>query len=113
MKKEYKYQMKPAFESRMKQLLPKKEDFEKFSEIIHQEPQNFIRCNTIKISPDKLLTKLNKKWKAEQPFPDFPEIILINQNLLPGELGNAIEHLLGYYYIQEVSSMLPVLALDP
>jgi NOL1/NOP2/sun family putative RNA methylase len=34
-------------------------------------------------------------------------------NLEPGELGNSLEHLLGYYYIQELSSMLPVLVLKP
>ncbi|MFQ5532124.1 MAG: NOL1/NOP2/sun family putative RNA methylase, partial [Candidatus Nanoarchaeia archaeon] len=31
----------------------------------------------------------------------------------PGELGRALEHLLGYYYIQELASMLPVIALNP
>lgn len=39
-----------------------------------------------------------------------------NNNLIdlgPGELGRALEHLLGYYYIQELSSMLPVIALNP
>ena len=34
-------------------------------------------------------------------------------DLEPGELGRAIEHLLGYYYIQEIASMLPVLVLNP
>jgi len=33
--------------------------------------------------------------------------------LEPGELGRSLEHLLGYYYIQELSSMLPVIALAP
>ncbi|MBS3086951.1 RsmB/NOP family class I SAM-dependent RNA methyltransferase [Candidatus Pacearchaeota archaeon] len=33
--------------------------------------------------------------------------------LEPGELGRALEHLLGYYYVQEIASMLPVLALNP
>jgi len=33
--------------------------------------------------------------------------------LEPGELGRALEHLLGYYYIQELSSMLPVIAMNP
>jgi tRNA (cytosine49-C5)-methyltransferase len=113
MKKEYKYQMKPAFEERMRTLLPKKEDFDQFEKIVHTEPDNFIRCNTIKISPSELLKKLSKKWNVQQPFSSFPEIMLVKQDLLPGELGNAIEHLLGYYYIQEISSMLSVLALDP
>ena len=28
-------------------------------------------------------------------------------------MGNSLEHLLGYYYIQELASMLPILALSP
>src|SRR3989344_8013717 len=100
----YKYQMKPLFEERMKNLLPEKNDFEKFSEIIHHQPLNFIRCNTIKISPEELFPRLQKKWEVEQPFSSHPEIILIKSSLLPGELGNSIEHLLGYYYVQEISS---------
>ncbi len=106
--------MKPAFEQRMRTLLPKEEDFNSFSEIIRKGPRNFIRCNTLKISPDKLMKRLKSKpWNAVQPYKDHPEIILIEQNLGPGELGNAIEHLLGYYYIQEVCSMTSVIALDP
>lgn len=34
-------------------------------------------------------------------------------DLEPGELGRALEHLLGYYYIQEIASMLPILVLNP
>jgi len=33
--------------------------------------------------------------------------------LEPGEMGRSLEHQLGYYYIQEIASMLPVLVLDP
>ena len=33
--------------------------------------------------------------------------------LEPGELGRSLEHLLGYYYVQELASMLPVIALNP
>ena len=111
---EYKYQMKPLFEERMKQLLPDKEDFEKFSRIVHTGPRNFIRCNTLKISPEKLIEKLKRKnWNVVHLFPNFPEIILIESELQPGELGNSLEHILGYYYIQEVCSMMSVLALEP
>ncbi len=106
-------EMKPAFEKRMLSLMKNDEDFKKFSEIIHISPRNFIRCNTIKISPENLIKKLNKKWIVEQPYENYPEIILINQKLGPGELGNAIEHLLGYYYIQEISSMMSAIALNP
>ncbi len=107
------YQMKPLFEERMKKLLGREEDFESFRKIVHTGPRNFIRCNTLKISPKKLLGKLRKRWDVEQLFKDFPEIMLVLTDLGPGELGNAIEHLLGYFYVQEVSSMMSVLALDP
>ncbi|MBS3088261.1 RsmB/NOP family class I SAM-dependent RNA methyltransferase [Candidatus Pacearchaeota archaeon] len=107
------YEMKPLFKQRMETLLPDKEDFEKYNKIIHIGPESFIRCNTIKIPIEKLLSKLKKKWNVVQPFSNYPEIMLVNQNLEPGELGNSLEHTLGYYYIQEISSMLPPLALDP
>ncbi len=35
------------------------------------------------------------------------------KELEPGELGRALEHLLGYYYVQELASMLPILELKP
>jgi len=111
--KKYKYEMNPLFEERMRALLPDARDFGKFEEIVHTEPRNFIRCNTIKTSPEKLVARLQKKWEVSQPFPKFPEIIVVESELGPGELGNSIEHLLGYYYVQEISSMLPPLALSP
>ena len=105
--------MKPLFRKRMQSLLPNNSDFQEFEKIIHKSPQKFIRCNTLKNTPPELLTRLQKKWKIEQPFPSNPEILLVKSQLQPGELGNAIEHILGYYYIQEVSSMLPPIALNP
>ncbi len=106
-------EMKPVFEERMRELFPDNGDFVKYSEIIHQKPLNYIRCNTLKISCEDLFNRLKKKWNVVQPFSDYPEIILIDQELGPGELGNAIEHLLGYYYVQEVCSMMSVIALGP
>ena len=105
--------MKPDFKARMQQLMPNSEDFAAFEKIVHTGPRNFIRCNTLKISPEKLMERLNKKWKVTQPYSNYPEIMLIESKLLPGELGNSIEHILGYYYVQEISSMLSGLALDP
>jgi NOL1/NOP2/sun family putative RNA methylase len=108
-----KYEMKPLFEKRMKTLLPDKKDFDRFNKIVHEKPRRFIRCNTLKISTEDLLKRLNKRWKVVQPYKDHPEIIVIESILGPGELGNSIEHLLGYYYVQEISSMLPLLSLKP
>jgi tRNA (cytosine49-C5)-methyltransferase len=107
------YEMKPEFERRMRLLLPEESDFQAFSKIVHTSPRNFIRCNTLKITPEHLLERLNKKWKVSQPFSQHKEIMLIHNELGPGELGNAIEHVLGYYYVQEICSMMSVLALEP
>jgi tRNA (cytosine49-C5)-methyltransferase len=105
--------MKPLFRERMQTLLTDEEDFSKYEKIIHEYPESFIRCNNLKISPEELLSRLEKKWKVKQPFQKHPEIMLVESDLAPGELGNSIEHVIGYYYIQEISSMLPVLALNP
>ena len=105
---------KPLFIERIEKLLPDKKDREAFWEIIKEEPIASIRCNTIKISPGELKKRLEEKgWKIEQPYKDYPEIMIVSSELLPGELGKAKEHLLGYYYVQEISSMLPLLGLKP
>lgn len=106
------YEPKPLFLERMKKLLGK--DFDSYMEILKVEPVRSFRCNTLKISPDVLKKRLEEKgWKIKIPFEKFPEIMIVESALQPGELGRAIEHLLGYYYIQEIASMLPVLVLNP
>lgn len=103
---------KPLFIERMKNLLGK--DFDDYQKIIYKPHKKSIRANTLKISPEELKKKLEKKaWILKQPFKKHPEIMIIESNLQPGELGRSLEHLLGYYYIQEISSMLPVIALNP
>jgi NOL1/NOP2/sun family putative RNA methylase len=106
------YEPKPLFLERMKKLLGK--DFDSYMEILKVEPVRSLRCNTLKISPENLKKRLeNKGWKIKLPFPNYPEIMIIESQLQPGELGRSIEHVLGYYYIQEIASMLPVLILNP
>lgn len=105
---------KPLFIERMRKLIPDNGDFNRFNEIIHKPSINSIRCNTLKISPEKLKERLEEKgWEIKQPFPNNKEIMSIENNLLPGALGKSIEHLLGYFYVQEISSMMPPLALNP
>lgn len=105
--------MKPEFRERLQSLMPNSSDFEAFEKIVHTEPKNWIRCNTLKITPENLLKRLKEKWDVTQPYANHPEIMLIRSDLGPGQLGNAIEHVLGYYYVQEVCSMMSVLALSP
>ena len=108
------YEPKPLFLERMKSLLQDKQDFDSYLEILKREPPRSFRCNTLKIPVEDLKKRLEEKgWKIKQPYKDFPEIMIVVSKLQPGELGRALEHLLGYYYIQEIASMLPVLVLNP
>ncbi len=112
--KPFKYNPKPEFEARMNSLLADEKDREEYWKIVHKEPINSIRCNTLKMQPQELKARLEKKgWKINQPYKEYPEIMIIENNLLPGELGRSKEHLLGYYYVQEISSMTSILALKP
>ncbi|NPE26895.1 RsmB/NOP family class I SAM-dependent RNA methyltransferase [Methanococcoides sp. SA1] len=121
-----KFPPKEKFVERMEKLLGKKEAKE-FFEISYTKCPSSIRCNTLKISAEELLERLKAYgWKVRQPFVSsggtgdgrrgtdahFPEIMIVD-GLKPGELGKTKEHLLGYYYVQEISSMLPMLVLQP
>ena len=108
-----KIQPKPEFIEKMKKLLSQA-DFEKYEKIIQEPLLNSIRCNTVKISPEELKIKLEKKgWKIRQIWENYSEVMIVENELPPGELGRSIEHLLGYYYIQELASMLSAIALAP
>ena len=106
------YEPKPLFLERMSALLGK--DMGSYLEFLKKPLARSIRTNTLKISPEKLKERLESLgWIIDQPFKDHPEIMIIKNELAPGELGRSMEHLLGYYYVQEIASMLSVLALKP
>lgn len=105
---------KPLFLERMQKLFANKEDFKEYLEFLKKPILKSIRCNTLKISSEKLKKRLEQRgWKIKQPWKNYPEVMVLESELLPGELGNSLEHLLGYYYIQELASMLPIIALFP
>jgi len=109
------FQPKAEFIERIERLIGK-EEAKKFFEIAYTSTPDSIRCNTLKIKPDELKKRLERYgWKINQPFKDNKEIMIIEREseLKPGELGKTKEHLLGYYYVQEISSMLPMLVLKP
>ncbi len=104
---------KPSQIERLKKLMSDEKDWKDFCEISNASPINSIRVNTLKISINELKNRLGKKWKISQPFKSNPEIIIVEDDLMPGELGKSIEHILGYYYIQDIASMMPVISLNP
>lgn len=101
-------EIKPLFLERIKALVG--DETQRFLEWIRLPIKPSIRVNTLKISEQELKKKLEKKWKIAKVFNNT---FLINSELLPGELGKALEHQLGYYYVQELASMMPPLALEP
>lgn len=108
-----KFPPKEGFVNRMRKLL-NEEDVKKFFDISYTKTPFSIRCNTLKISVKDLKKRLESyNWKITQPFEKFPEVMIIKSDLEPGELGKTREHLLGYYYVQEISSILPMLVLRP
>ncbi|MFH1430916.1 MAG: hypothetical protein ABIG37_00410, partial [Nanoarchaeota archaeon] len=133
---------KPLFLERMQKLLQDKKDYGSYLEILKISPVRSIRCNKIKISPEELKKRLEKEsWIIKQPWKNHPEIMIVEGKkncvisqeaignhcsevrgssketsgclLEPGELGRSLEHLLGYYYVQELASMFPTIALEP
>lgn len=104
-------EMKPLFEERMIKIL--NDEFTNYKKYLKIPTLKSIRCNTLKISVEGLKEILNSKgWEITQPWEDYPEIFVINKNLEPGELGKSLEHLLGFYYVQELASMLPPVLLE-
>src|SRR3972149_6352757 len=71
-------ELKPLLAERLKLLMPNEKDFNSFLEILKKPTQNSIRCNTLKISPEKLIIRLKSKgWVINQPFKNYPEILVI------------------------------------
>lgn len=102
---------KEVFLNRYKQLLGK--DLDLFLEYSTKFLRRSIRINTLKISIEELKSRLEKDWLLQQiPFCNqgfYIEHIKKERR----DIGNLIEHSLGYFYIQEAASMIPPLVLAP
>lgn len=84
----------------------------KFIYFVESEPKLSIRVNTLKTTPCLLTQRLKEKHNISSiPFTENPNAFVVEGNL--SLLGISLEHILGEYYIQSRSSMLPSLALNP
>ena len=103
-------EIKEKFKQRYKLLLGK--DYDKFIEYSLSFMRKSIRVNTIKITIDKLKKRLEKEWKLTQ-IPWCKEGFFIEHKKgLRRDIGNLLEHNLGYFYVQEAASMIPPVVLD-
>ena len=88
-------------------------DFEEFKKYSLSFLRRSIRVNTIKISINDLKTRLEENWNLEQ-IPWCKEGFYIEHiKKERRDIGNLIEHSLGYFYTQEAASMIPPLVLEP
>ena len=88
-------------------------DFEEFKKYSLSFLRRSIRVNTIKISIHELKKRLEKNWNLEQ-IPWCREGFYIEHiKKERRDIGNLIEHSLGYFYTQEAASMIPPLVLEP
>jgi len=89
-----------------------KDSADKYLEFIDREPAQYIRVNTSKIFKEELSKLLFEKYqiKTEQ-INYFDKVLKIVEG--KDRVGKTLEHVLGFYYIQSLSSMLPPLVLNP
>lgn len=71
-----------------------------------------IRVNTLKCGVKECVKRLGKDWILE-PVPWCKEGFYIEHKAGRLDVGNTVEHSLGYYYVQEAASMIPPIVLDP
>ena len=88
-------------------------NFEEFKKYSLSFLRRSIRVNTIKISVPELKKRLEKNWALEQ-IPWCKEGFCIEHiKKERRDMGNLIEHSLGYFYTQEAASMIPPIVLEP
>src|SRR3989338_5148821 len=88
-------------------------NFEEFKNYSLSFLRRSIRVNTIKISINDLKKRLEENWNLEQ-IPWCKEGFYIEHiKKERRDIGNLIEHSLGYFYTQEAASMIPPIVLEP
>ena len=86
-------------------------DFEEFIRSIEIPQPYWIRVNTLKISEEALVARLEAKGFLLEKFPGLNAYRIVDMPVK--HPGATVEHSLGYYYVQDLASMLPPIVLDP
>src|ERR687888_570636 len=83
-------------------------DVNRFLETMNGTPKQYIRTNTLKIGNEDLEKRLTSKG-FQLKHTSVQDVFAIEESSFP--IGSATEYLLGYYYIQDLSSCIAVEAL--
>jgi len=103
-----KYEFKEKFIERYGKLT----DWETYKKYTLSFLRKSIRVNTLKITVKEVISRMEKNWILE-PIPWCKEGYWAEHKKGRLDIGNTIEHTLGYYYVQEAASMIPPIALNP
>lgn len=101
--------VKDRFANHYTQLLGK--DYDTFMECNARYLRRAIRVNTLKARAQDIKTQLSKAGWTLTPVPWCSDAFWIEGERR--DIGNLLEHQLGYVYIQDPASMLPPLVLSP
>ncbi len=103
--------VKKKFEDHYRELLG--DDYDKFMNYSLSYIRKCIRVNTLKANVEDIKKRLEDRWQLES-IPWCKEGFWITyRDGKRFDLGNLIEHHLGYVYVQEAASMIPPRVLDP
>jgi len=105
-----KISIKPGFEERYRGLLG--DGYESFIDYSLRFLRKSIRVNTLKVEVTGLKKRLESDWGLDQ-IPWCKQGFWIEHAEGRRDVGNTIEHALGYFYVQESASMIPPVVLDP
>ena len=87
--------------------------YDEFMKISLTPLNKAIRVNTLKISVEDFLNRFSNVLKFKQ-VPWCKEGFWVNHTLENRyDLGNIVEHMLGYFYVQDPASMIPPVVLNP
>jgi NOL1/NOP2/sun family putative RNA methylase len=100
------------FLNKMKLILGDSE-LEKLTTTMDTHLRKSIRINTLRGSLELTKSSLEKQGFKLESMPWYENGFFISNEDKTKRIGNTLEHYLGKIYVQETSSMLPVIALDP
>ncbi|MEM5854845.1 MAG: RsmB/NOP family class I SAM-dependent RNA methyltransferase [Candidatus Aenigmatarchaeota archaeon] len=97
-----------SFEEKFRKILG--DEFEELLKFYAEGSKQCIRTNTLKISSEELKKRLEEKgWKLE-PVPWYEKAFFLQ---VGENISKTLEYFLGYYFIQDASSLVPPLVLNP
>lgn len=90
------------------------DDFHAFMDCLKRQVKYSIRANTILAKPEDVFSALEEKGFVLRKIPLHPRVpAAVIEDMPVKHPGATMEHFLGLYYVQELASMLPPIALSP